>query len=139
VTIHFTVDTNILLRLTVRDIPEQWELVKRLFSDSRVICWVPAVVVSEYVFALEHHYTLTRPQIRQMVLTLDQLPTLRWETAVIVKAVEAWCQHPKLSFVDCLLADWASDQKTVLLSFDKKLSTQTEGTQLVTEEFLASL
>ncbi|MDR1412760.1 MAG: PIN domain-containing protein [Actinomycetes bacterium] len=125
-----SLDTNVLLRLTLKDIPGQFERAKRLVAAPGARFLVSDTAIIEYVFALERHYALSRAQIEEMLTGLMTIPALECNDTLLLEAAALYIGHPKLSFEDCYLATSAQAfDATPLWSFDKKLVKQTKLTQ----------
>lgn len=128
-----SVDTNVLLRLTLKDVPDQHERAAALFrAMPRVVVGDAALV--EYVFVLEDYYELPRAQVAEMVRGVMRLPGVECSSALIDRALSGWQVHPELSFEDCYMAERAlADDAAPLWTFDKKLARQHPGAQEVPE------
>jgi predicted nucleic-acid-binding protein len=128
-----SIDTNVLLRLTIRDLPAQYEQAKRLVFDRKDSKFLVAdVALIEYVFALATHYRKGREQIVEMVSYVVSLPQIQCNKAVFHEACELYIGHPKLSFEDCYLAAYAGRKEAVpLWTFDRKLALQADTAKLV--------
>lgn len=117
------VDTNILIRLATNDIPQLAAEADRLLSACRhrsVI--VDNTVVEEATFVLQKYdkYLLPREtimEVMKVVLARDELVV----DAAVFRALEMFALHPKLDFVDCLLAVKAGGKRKNLLTFDTEL------------------
>ncbi|MDR1237336.1 MAG: PIN domain-containing protein [Propionibacteriaceae bacterium] len=120
-----SLDTNVLLRATLKDIPEQFERAKALLSTPGTTFLVSDIAVAEYVYALEDHYHLAREQVAEMVRGIILLPNVRLDESRFAAVLDEWVSHPKLSFEDCCLAESArAAEATPLWTFDKKLAKQ---------------
>ena len=120
-----TLDTNLLLRLALNDIPEQYGIVKALITAPGAHYRVTDMAISELVHALIHHYSLTREQIAEIVRAIILDPSLDANKDFIEGVIECFLDHPALSYTDCYLAEEARvSGNTPLLTFDKKLAKQ---------------
>ena len=125
-------DANVLLRLILQDVPEQYERAKRLVSSVPNMFFISHAALSETVFALQNHYALDREQIAAMMKWIIALPTIIGEYETIVAALDSYVSHPQLSYTDCYLAEEAAQLALLpLWTFDKKLARQHSGTQEV--------
>ena len=126
-----SIDTNILLRLIKADVPDQAEIAERLLCDQDNPVTVDIQALIEAVFALEHHYGLTREQCALMMTTTLELPTLVGDHAAFRAALTSWVSHPKLSLSDCYLAERAQATGCLpLWTFDRKLASQHPAARL---------
>jgi predicted nucleic acid-binding protein len=128
-----SLDTNVLLRFTVRDVEHQYLPAKKLILDApRGRFLVADVAIAEYVFALSGHYKKNRHQIAEMLRYLMSLPQLVISRTVFEETLDLYTEHPKLSFDDCYLAAQAGYSESVpLWTFDKKLAKQSAAAKLV--------
>lgn len=132
-----SVDANVLLRLTVGDIPEQRDLARRLIGRPASPLAASPVVLMEFVHALTSHYQATREQTSNALKDLLDLDNLQTDQASVVAALNWWVSHPKLSFEDCYVAAHAAATgETPLWTFDKKLGRQHPAARELTEAAL---
>ena len=125
-------DANVLLRLILQDVPEQYERTKRLISSVPNTFFISHAALNETVFALQNHYALDREQIAAMVKWVIALPTIVGEYETVVAALDTYESHPQLSYTDCYLAEEAAHLAMLpLWTFDKKLSRQHPSAQEV--------
>jgi len=118
-------DANVLLRLILQDVPEQYERAKRLISSVPDTFYVSDAALNEAVFALQNHYALSRNQIADMVKWVLTLPTIVGEYDTVRAALDAYQTHPQLSYADCYFAEEAARLAMLpLWTFDKKLARQ---------------
>lgn len=126
-----SLDTNVLLRLIVNDIPDQTELIKQLFNDGKRF-QVADIVMFEMVFVLERIYGFTREDIVESILTIIRHPKINCNQILFEKTVEHYINHTKLSFVDCALREYSKlNSATPLHTFDKDLVKLTDDVTLV--------
>jgi len=128
-----TLDTNVLLRLVLRDIPEHYAIVKALVTEPGAHYRVTDMAISETVHALSHHYSLTREQVADIVRAIILDPSLETNRSFIEGVIECFLDHPALSYTDCYLAEEARVSGNVpLLTFDNKLAVQHPAAQILT-------
>lgn len=127
-----SLDTNVVLRLLINDIPQQHQAAKALLTKSRRQLAVADIVIAELAFVLERYYKFSRTQVQEAIVGLTQLPQLNCNRTLFERALPIYVQHPALSFEDCCLSVYATlNDAEPLWTFDKKLATQTKGSQLV--------
>ena len=99
------VDTNLLVRLIVRDDPGQVEQAEAFVAPG---AWVSQLVLAETVWVLESVYGLSRSQIATVVgmLAEHDLLTLQGEDAVR-GARAAFERDRSVGFSDCLIVETA--------------------------------
>jgi predicted nucleic acid-binding protein len=127
-----SVDANVMLRLTLHDLPSGYEAAKRLFSDLSSTLSISDAAIIEYVFALQHHYRMSRRHIAEALEFVLSLPTVHPTHDIARAALEHYVSHPKLSYTDCYLAEHArATNAAPLMTFDKKLANQHESAELL--------
>jgi predicted nucleic acid-binding protein len=120
-----SVDTNVLLRLLLSDLPEQHAAAVSLLSDPAVAVRIADAALIEAAFALEKYYGLPRADIDELLRGVLDLPTVEGSHEVFRAALRHWSAHHKLSLTDCHLAETAiADGALPLWTFDKKLARQ---------------
>src|SRR5438552_15773932 len=99
-------DTNVLVRLLVRDDPRQASAVDRLFdrlTESKEKCLVTDVVLCEMEWVLESAYGAKRIQIASAIEEFLAAPLFEFEERRIVEtALEAY-RGSRSDFSDCLI------------------------------------
>ena len=128
-----TLDTNLLLRLALRDIPEQYEAVKDLVTRPGARYRASDAAISEFVHALSHHYGLSRPQVAEIVRAVITDPSIEANESLLDSVVSVFEANPALSYMDCYLAEEARvTGNEPLLTFDKQLARHHASATLVT-------
>jgi predicted nucleic-acid-binding protein len=116
-------DTNMLARILLNDIPEQTVIAGGWIGahEPGEIIVLDAVFV-ELFFIVESrsHYHLPRQKSVIFFKALIRIPQLHISDAARA-AFELFKAHPKLDFMDCLLAASAEKKADRLLTFDKGL------------------
>ena len=115
------VDTSVLIRLMVRDDPEQVDGAERFVAPG---AWISLLVLMETVWVLKSAYGLSRRQIGIIVgmLAEHDRMTLQHEDAV-QRALAAFERHPSVGFSDCLIVEAARKAGHIPVgTFDKAMS-----------------
>lgn len=118
------IDTNLLLRLILNDIPEQTELVKKLLN--RYSCSVLDISIFECVYVLRDFYNMPAVDILESLQTVLLLPNIEFNKICLL-ALALFAKTGSLSFADCYLIETAKAQKTQLFTFDKLLIRRSGG------------
>jgi len=122
-----SLDTNILLRLLLKDSPEQHMAARRLIEQPDMSFLVSDTAIIELVFVLERYYEFSRVLIKEAVEALMGIACISLRSGVIREALGTYVSFPKLSFEDCYLVEEAAANNAVpLWTFDKKLVSQVE-------------
>ena len=129
------IDTNVLLRLLVRDLDAQVRAAEKLIAthcSSDEPGYVSCLVIVEIVWALKGFYGYDRSQIAASIRALLNVSELEVESADEIHAALADYESSSAGFVDCLLARTNAtigcdhtvtfDRKTAKLSGFKLLS-----------------
>jgi predicted nucleic acid-binding protein len=123
----WAVDANVVLRLLMRDVPDQWAeatAIWKAVSEGRIIAQWDPVVLSEVVFVLSSQYHLPNAAISEALLDLVPM------AGVVMPGKERYLHALRLyasqvpHFGDaCLCAAALEASEGRLLSFDRKLSS----------------
>lgn len=116
-----SLDTNIVLRFLLNDIPSQNARAKSLLAKSPT--YVSDVVVAETVFVLESFFELERPSVAHLIKMLIAVPGLI-SSFFLPDVIDLYLTRPALSWVDCYAVIEAKISGNDLYTFDKKLRTQ---------------
>ena len=121
------IDTNVLVRLLVRDDPRQLDAAEKFISHG---AWVSHLVLAETLWVLDAVYERSAAQIGlavEMLLVHAEL-TLQ-DADVVAVALGRFRAHPTLGFSDCLVLESARKAGHIPLgTFDRQLA-KLEGAQ----------
>lgn len=114
------IDTNVLVRLIVRDDPDQ---VARAEACVEKGAWVSHLVLAETLWVLEAVYGLSPARIALAVALLLEHAQLSVQDAEAVRrSLDLYRAHPKLGFSDCLILETARQHgHGPLATFDRRL------------------
>lgn len=127
-----TVDTNVLLRWLLNDVPEQAGAAETLFLQSNDRLRVPDLVLMELVYVLERVMRLTRRTVAEAVTLVLEQANFDVDRDVWRPALQDYLDHPKLSITDTFLHVQAQRSgATPLLTFDRKLASQLADARLL--------
>lgn len=123
------IDTNVLVRLFVRDDDKQ---TKRAEAFVRNGAWVSHVVLAETVWVLTSVYELKRLELVAALRTLLDHEVLAVQDAdVVARAVDDYAAGARIGFTDCLIVHIAAKSgHGPVGSFDKDMIAQ-KGVQAV--------
>ncbi|MDR2975189.1 MAG: PIN domain-containing protein [Propionibacteriaceae bacterium] len=128
-----TLDTNALLRLALRDVPAQYDIVRDLVTAENAHFVVSDTAIAEVVHALMHHYHFSREQVVDIIEAILSEPAFTTSTRLITVTLNQFLHQPKLSYTDCYLAEEAATSRnSPLLTFDKDLAKHHPAAQLLT-------
>ena len=115
------VDTNVLVRLIVRDDPDQ---VRRAEAFVAPGAWISHLVLAEAVWVLGSTYNLGAENIAKavgMLMEHDQLALQ--DRDVVEKALQDFKKHSSIGFADCLVVQIARKMgHRPIGTFDRSMS-----------------
>jgi predicted nucleic-acid-binding protein len=122
-----SLDTNIILRLLLEDVPSQLVQVNRLFEKPAKY-HVADVVLSEAVFVMENLYQMDRDAIVTSLVGIVRHPQVICNKGLFEHILPLYASESALSVIDCMLLGYARLNKAIpLYTFDKKLVSKSEG------------
>jgi len=115
------VDTNVLVRLVVRDSPEQVRIAESFIASG---AWVSHLVFAEAMGVLDAVYDRTPEQIAGAIdMLLNHKDLVIQDAEVVATALEHFKKRPALGFSDCLVLEIARKAgHTPLATFDRDLA-----------------
>jgi len=115
------VDTNVLVRLIVRDDAKQAEIAGEFVSSG---AWVSLLVLAETTWVLGAVYELTPRAIASAIeMLLEHQELVLQDADVVAAALARFRERPALGFSDCLVLEVARKAGHLPLgTFDRNLS-----------------
>ena len=115
------VDTNVLVRLIVRDDPAQVEKAEAFVAHG---AWVSQIVLAETVWVLESVYGLDRAQITTVVTMLVEHDRVTLQDEDVIRSAHSAFERNRLvGFTDCLVVEAARKAGRLPVgTFDKAMS-----------------
>lgn len=121
------VDTSVLVRYLVQDVPEQGEAAARLMDGDAQLA-VGLVTLAETAFVLQHHYSVPRDEVVDALIELLQKRNLHVMAADkhIVIAMLGLCRGSgRVSFADALINAEAQTHKLArVYTFDRRFPAE---------------
>jgi len=117
------VDTNVILRLLLADIKDQYEKAKALFRQvemGKKKIFISVLVVNELIWIMENYYEKTRGEYLEQVMSLLALKNVKLFDAdkkLVVEALRSMLKY-NLDFTDLYIWKTGMD----IVSFDKQLN-----------------
>lgn len=123
------VDTNVLVRLIVRDDLRQTQVAEGFVADG---AWVSHLVLAETMWVFRAQYAAGPQQIATAVaLLLNQQQVVFEDEEVVEAALQLYRARPSLGFSDCLVLEIARKAGHLPLgTFDRALSRLEGATRL---------
>jgi predicted nucleic-acid-binding protein len=123
------VDTNVLVRLVVRDDTNQVRVAEEFVENG---AWVSHLVLAQTMWVLDAVYVRTPEQIAtaaDMLLNHQQLTVQ--DSDVVAAAIESFRKRPSLGFSDCLVLEIARKVGNLPLgTFDRDLAKLDDAVRL---------
>jgi predicted nucleic-acid-binding protein len=99
------VDTNVVVRLMVRDDPKQVRAAEDFTAKG---AWLSHLVLAETVWVLDTVYERTAEQIASAIdILLDHKDLTVQDAGVVAAALQHFRKYPVLGFSDCLMLEIA--------------------------------
>jgi predicted nucleic-acid-binding protein len=114
-----SLDTNVVLRYLLNDIPEQSIKSRAVIISSA--SYITDVVAVEIVFVLEKVIGMKRSDIVKLVKSFLSLPNLIYNDYFLDQSIDLYGANKTLSIVDCYAAMEAKVYGNSLITFDKEL------------------
>ena len=127
-------DTNVLLRLIVRDNLPQHELAKSFFAERSAgdPAYISMIVMTECAWLLRKKYGYTKDQIADVVAALLESPDLVIERGGMIAEAAERSRQPKVGFVDALIAQLAGNEGcSATYTFDRDAAKRIPGMELL--------
>ena len=123
------VDTNVLVRLVVRDDADQVRVAEEFVAAG---AWVSQLVLAETMWVLDAVYERTPEQIATAVdMLLNHQQISVQDSDVVAAAIESFRKRPSLGFSDCLVLEIARKVGNLPLgTFDRELAKLDDALRL---------
>lgn len=115
-----SLDTNVVLRYLLNDIPEQGFKAKEIITNSA--SYVTDVVTVEVIFVLEKVIGMERSDIVKLVQFFLSLPNVIYNDYFLDQAIDLYGAKKSLSIVDCYAVTESKLYNNTLVTFDKELA-----------------
>jgi len=121
------VDTNVLVRLIVRDDARQVAVAEDFLAQGG---WVSTLALAEAVWVLDAVYLLSAAEISTVIEMLLENKNLSLEDrALVARALDLFRSRPSLGFPDCLMLETARSAGHLPVgTFDRRLG-RVDGAQ----------
>jgi predicted nucleic-acid-binding protein len=121
-------DTNVLVRLLVRDDARQVAAIEAFLRDAPV--WISHLVLVEATWVLAAVYGVKPPELAEAVQRLlDHVSLILQDEDVVAAALANFRRHPSVGFSDCMVLEVArSSGHGPLATFDRAFA-RLEGTK----------
>ena len=117
-----SLDTNVVLRFLLDDVPEQTERATKAIKHNKV--YITDVAVVEVIYVLEKVILLSRKDISKLVSDFFGFANVIYNPYFLLETIQLYKHHPSLSIVDCYASSEAKAYYNQLVTFDKRLISQ---------------
>jgi predicted nucleic-acid-binding protein len=117
-----SLDTNVVLRLLLDDVPDQTFTAKKIIEKNKV--YVTDVIVVEIIYVLEKVMLLSRKDISDLLIGFLGFSNVIHNPYFLTETIKFYEVHPSLSIVDCYASAEAKAYHNKLATFDKQLVSQ---------------
>lgn len=129
-----SLDTCVILRALVGNIPSQASAARRLISNPTHHFQINDLIFFESVYTMQRTYAWPRRAIATALAGLIGRKNIHCNRNFLYQVLDDYVTHPSLSFGDCYLARSAQISDTrPLWTFDRKLANQLPGAELIKE------
>lgn len=115
-----TLDTNVLVRILVRDDEVQYDEARKLLETYQII--VTVTVLLETAWVLEHMYHLDPPDIINAIEGFQSLPNVEFDDNGIFSKASSWVKNG----METADAMHLAAARTKFATFDRKFAAQAE-------------
>jgi len=122
--VEVILDTNIILRYLLRDLEDQYDIVRERLKRIQKVNGVVLVfgeVVAECIYIMEKLYKMTRTEMVSVLEPFLQTEVVVLEDKSVVLMALKMYEFTRLSYVDCLIIEKGRESGTEILTFDRKL------------------
>lgn len=125
-----SLDTNIILRIALGDIPQQCLKAQDLLLRQNVTFYIPDLAITEAVYVMQKGYS--RPEIVEKLSRILELPRIMANFDLFQQVFPMYLKHPQLSFNDCCLTTYAAlNEAEPLWTFDRDLAKKSPTAKLL--------
>ncbi len=125
-----SLDTNIILRIALGDIPQQCLKAQDLLLRQNVTFYVPDLAITEAVYVMQKDYS--RTEIVEKLSRILELPRIMANFDLFQQVFPMYLEHPQLSFNDCCLTTYAAlNEAEPLWTFDRDLAKKSPTAKLL--------
>lgn len=128
----YVIDSNVFLRLIVRDVFDQQAETLRFFqsiSRGEIKGVTSLLVINEVIWALQKFYSIPRntfvPVLCDLLMSAN-ISIIEFEKEKLIEVLEEY-QQSKLDFTDVFLAKFCEQSHCKLQTFDRKLLQRVEN------------
>lgn len=129
-----SIDTNIVLRCILGDVPEQRHLAAALLKTPNTTHYLSNQAILECIYVMEIAEDTPREEVVNLLnfFLVRYSDSIEYDQKMLALAFPLYLSHPKLSWADCALAAEAElTHHEPLFTFDQKLASQLSQAKLL--------
>lgn len=119
-----SVDTNILLRLLIKDDDIKRKACERLLEKAKrkeVYLYILPIVVMEVVWVLEKYYKLDRKTVRELTEAIMNTPELHIEMEDVFRKALRLYEEKNVKFADAVIGYWGLEKGlSIVYTYDER-------------------
>lgn len=119
-----SVDTNILLRLLIKDDDIKRKACERLLEKAKrkeVYLYILPIVVMEVVWVLEKYYKLDRKTVRELTEAIMNTPELYIEMEDVFRKALRLYEEKNVKFADAVIGYWGLEKGlSIVYTYDER-------------------
>jgi predicted nucleic-acid-binding protein len=124
-----SLDTNVILRYILQDIPEQCAKIDKRVHTCDTF-HIADIAIIEICFVLSRYYKYSREDVLVAMDNLFNTKNFNFNRNMLRGALRAFVSNSQLSFEDCCLAEYAMANNALpLWTFDRDLAKKSEYAQ----------
>ena len=119
-----SVDTNILLRLLIKDDDIKKKACERLLEKAKlkeIHLYILPIVVMEIVWVLEKYYKLDRKTVRELAEAVMNTPELHIEMEDVFRKALRLYEEKNVKFADAVIGYWGLENDiSIVYTYDER-------------------
>lgn len=119
-----SIDTNILLRLLIKDDDIKRKACERLLEKAKrkeVYLYILPIVVMEVVWVLEKYYKLDRKTVRELTEAIMNTPELYIEMEDVFRKALRLYEEKNVKFADAVIGYWGLEKGlSIVYTYDER-------------------
>lgn len=118
------VDTNVLLRLLIKDDDIKRKACERLLEKAKrkeIRLYILPIVVMEIVWVLEKYYKLGRKTVRELTVAVMNTPELHIEMEDVFRKALRLYEEKNVKFADAVIGYWGLEKDfSIVYTYDER-------------------
>ncbi len=128
------VDTNVILRLLIKDDELKTRAIIRLLKNAKekdILLYLLPVAVLETVWVLEKVYEFGKKEVKEVIEAILNTPELKIEMGEVFKKAIATYAEKNVKFADAVMGYWGLEKGySAVFTYDEKDFKRIEGLEV---------